>query len=252
MSAEQSIPLIFISYSHDSPDHKRWVLDLAAKLRQNGVEVTIDAWDLRPGDDIPKFMERGVRAANRVLMICSELYVSKANDGVGGVGYEAMIVTGELIRDLGTAKFIPVIRQTAKPPLLPLFVSTRLYLDMSDPAQEAFELEKLLRELHGTPLLNKPALGKNPFRQEIGLPVETVVGPESVRSIEKSSALVDPIGAYELALPAAKTGDMATWRNVVRRAREGMEATLEMWWSKYGTERPMSVELIIEQSLEGA
>jgi len=33
------------------------------------------------------------------------IYV-KSQRWVGGVGYEAMIVTGELVRDLGTAKFV--------------------------------------------------------------------------------------------------------------------------------------------------
>lgn len=37
-------------------------------------------------------------------MICTEPYVEKANAGKGGVGYEAMIVDGELIRDLGTKR----------------------------------------------------------------------------------------------------------------------------------------------------
>jgi hypothetical protein len=252
VTSEESVPAVFISYSHDNPDHKRWVLDLAATLRRNGVDVVIDAWDLRPGDDIPKFMERGVRGANRVLMICTEQYVAKCNDGIGGVGYEAMIVTGELIRDLGTAKFIPVIRQFAMPPLLPASVSTRFYLDMSDTDREAGELEKLLRELHGAPLLEKPALGANPFRAEPSAQPPAAGEMESVGSFLKGSTINDPIAAYELALQVAKVGDVANWRSVVRRARDGMVATLESWWKTYGTERPVSVELIIEQSLEGA
>jgi hypothetical protein len=103
MNNTESPPTVFISYSHDSPEHKRWVLEFAEELRRNGIDPLIDAWDLRPGDDVPKFMERGVRDSGRVLMICTEKYVAKANDGVGGVGYEAMIVTSELVRDLGTA-----------------------------------------------------------------------------------------------------------------------------------------------------
>jgi len=65
------------------------------------------------GDDVPKFMEKSVSSSDRVLMICTEPYVRKADDGVGGVGYEAMVVTGELVKNIGTSKFIPVIRQKA-------------------------------------------------------------------------------------------------------------------------------------------
>ena len=61
-------------------------------------------------------MEKSVREAQHVLMICTETYVRKANDGEGGAGYEVMIVTGELVKNLGTSKFIPIIRNR---PILP-------------------------------------------------------------------------------------------------------------------------------------
>ena len=49
-------PKVFISYSHDSPEHKRWVLELSKKLRNNGVDVILDQWDLSPGDNLTQFM----------------------------------------------------------------------------------------------------------------------------------------------------------------------------------------------------
>lgn len=128
---EQS-PYVFISYSHDSPEHKRWVSGLVDSLGENGVTVVFDQYDLRLGEDVPKFMERSVASADRVLMICTENYVAKVDDGEGGAGYEAMIVTGELIADLGTANFIPVIRQHGSEPCLPKCLSTRRYIDFSD------------------------------------------------------------------------------------------------------------------------
>ena len=47
-----STPKVFISYAHDSQEHKKWVLDLATMLRNNGVDAIIDQWELRPGDDL--------------------------------------------------------------------------------------------------------------------------------------------------------------------------------------------------------
>src|SRR5688572_20345593 len=91
-------PLVFISYSHDSPEHKRWVAMLAEQLMNNGVDVRLDQWDVGFGDDLPRFMEKSVREADRVLMICTDIYVRKSDDRQGGVGYEAMIVTGELVQ----------------------------------------------------------------------------------------------------------------------------------------------------------
>ena len=102
---EKSPPKVFISYSHDSPGHKRWVAELAVQLRHKGIDAILDQWDLSPGEDVTRFMEEGLRSADRVLMICTSEYVRKANAGQGGVGYERMIVTAALIRDLGTKKF---------------------------------------------------------------------------------------------------------------------------------------------------
>ena len=121
-------PKVFISYSHDSPEHKQWVSELGAKLRHNGVDTILDQWDLGLGDDRTLFMERGVKESDRVLVICTDSYVSKANAGIGGVGYERMIVTAQLVQDLGTNKFIPIIRQASEQgENANIFRSTSLY-----------------------------------------------------------------------------------------------------------------------------
>ena len=46
-------PKVFISYSHDSAEHKQWVLEFATTLRNRGVDAILDQWDLKPGDDLP-------------------------------------------------------------------------------------------------------------------------------------------------------------------------------------------------------
>ena len=60
-------PKVFISYSHDTSEHKRWVSELSAKLHRKGVNVILDQWELRLGDDPTLFMERGVRSSDKVL-----------------------------------------------------------------------------------------------------------------------------------------------------------------------------------------
>lgn len=83
-STRKKAPKVFISYSHDTPDHKRWVGEIASNLVKNGVDVILDQWDLKFGEDLVKFMERGVHEVDRVLMICTETYVQKVNEGKGG------------------------------------------------------------------------------------------------------------------------------------------------------------------------
>jgi hypothetical protein len=157
-----SIPKAFMSYSHDSQEHKKWVLDLATRLRNNGVDASLDQWDLGPGDDIPHFMERQLASADRVLLICTERYVQKANAGDGGVGYEKMIVTSELMRRIDSNKAIPILRQTGGQ-LIPSFLATKFYLDFSRDDQYEAAFDDLVRTLHNAPLFIKPPVANQPF-----------------------------------------------------------------------------------------
>jgi hypothetical protein len=47
----------FISYSWDDDAHREWVRALAARLRADGVDVSIDRWVAVPGDQLTVFME---------------------------------------------------------------------------------------------------------------------------------------------------------------------------------------------------
>jgi putative methionine-R-sulfoxide reductase with GAF domain len=156
-------PRVFLSYSHDSDAHKAWVRQLAERLREGGVEVTLDQWDLPLGADVVRFMELGIRDADRVLMVCTANYVAKAEERKGGAGNEAMIVTGHVARATDTIKFVPIVRDHAGEPLVPAFLGQRLWLDFRDDGLFEQRLEELLRELHGAPRYPKPPLGRNPF-----------------------------------------------------------------------------------------
>ena len=169
-------PTVFISYSHDSQEHKLWVLELATRLRSNGVDAVLDQWDLGPGDDLPHFMEQSITKADRILMICTDRYVEKANCGAGGVGYEKMIVTAELLRRIGSSRVIPVVRQTGSHQL-PTFLSSKLYIDLSSADQFETGFDQLLRELLGAPLFRKPALGTAPTLLPKGPPIPTLSDP---------------------------------------------------------------------------
>lgn len=154
----------FISYSRDSSSHERWVLMLASDLCKRGIDVTLDVWDAPPGSDLAYFMEEGVRNADRVLLICTSAYVDKANLRQGCAGYEAMIVSGELIRDVGSTKFIPIIRQPPGEPRLPSALAGRVYIDFSSDAQYSRSLNRLVQELHGAGRCSpdrRPSAGKS-------------------------------------------------------------------------------------------
>jgi hypothetical protein len=159
-------PRIFISYSHDSQEHKDWVLQLATRLVANGVDVILDQWDLRLGGDLPRFMESGLIGADRILTICTDTYVRKANQGAGGVGYEKMILTAQLMQDVTTDRVIPVIRSNTSSPLLPTFLGARVYIDFRTEADYETKYTDLIREIHGEAVRAQPPLGPNPFKEQ--------------------------------------------------------------------------------------
>jgi hypothetical protein len=156
-------PKVFISYSHDSADHKQWVLEFATTLRNRGIDAILDQWDLKPGDDLPEFMEQNLASSDYAVMICTKRYVSKANAGVGGVGYEKMIMTSSSLTKISDSKVIPIVRENGDPKV-PTFLKTKRYIDFSKEEDIEFSLDELLRFLLDAPLYKKPEIGKNPFR----------------------------------------------------------------------------------------
>ncbi len=183
-------PKVFISYSHDSEPHKDWVHGLAARLVANGVDVVLDQWDLTLGSDLPRFMEAGLTEAQRVLAVCTEPYVKKANEGRGGVGYEKMILTAQLMQEISTDRIVPIIRANNASPPAPTFLGARVYIDFRDDLQYEARYAELLRDLHGQKIKPRPPLGQNPF---ITTPTPTVplvsFGPARYVSPEMSGTV---------------------------------------------------------------
>lgn len=156
-------PKVFISYSHDTSEHKKWVLEFATTIRDRGVDAILDQWHLRPGDDLPHFMETQLAQVDYVLMICTEKYVEKANKGTGGVGYEKMIMTASLLSRIDSNKVIPIIRQHGSKNL-PTFMATKLYINFSNDEDIEYNFDELMRALLDAPLFELPPIGSNPFK----------------------------------------------------------------------------------------
>ena len=155
-------PTVFVSYSYDDEKHSNWVIQLATRLRSNGVDVILDRWNLDLGQDVAAFIEKGLLRSQRILCICSENYVNKANNKKGGVGYEKKIMTAEIMADLNRGWVVPLIRNNPEKKV-PTFLASSLYIDFEDDLLFEAQYEKLLRSLLGEPVLPIPPLGKNPF-----------------------------------------------------------------------------------------
>ncbi len=144
---------------------------------KNGIDVTLDQWDIRLGSDLPSFMEGGLTNADRVICVCTEAYVSKADTGCsGGVAYEKMILTPELMNNINLEKIIPLIKNNTSK-ATPTFLKSKNYIDFRN--ENDCEINK---EIHGESTKARPALGSNPFE-----PSESPIAPSVSISMSQYS-----------------------------------------------------------------
>ena len=161
MSPERP-PKVFISYSHDSPEHEDRVLDLAERLvEKDGIDVSLDRFVNPPPASWPKWMNAEMKAADFILVVCSATYLakveSKVKPGEGkGVKWESLLSYQQIYdNDSDSSKFIPVLLKGGK------------YEHIPDPMrggshyrpEEDAEYEKLLRHITNQPETPKPKLG---------------------------------------------------------------------------------------------
>lgn len=156
-------PKVFISYSWSNDDI---VLPLAERLVSQGVDVVLDKWELKEGQDKYEFMERCVNddEITKVLIICDKNYTEKANLRKGGAGDETVIISGEVYGNARQEKFIPIITEYDSDgnPYIPTYIKSRIYIDLANEETYELEYEKLLRNIYEKPLYQKPKLGKKP------------------------------------------------------------------------------------------
>jgi hypothetical protein len=172
-------PKLFISYSWSNPSHEQWVLDLATELRESGVDVILDKWDLKEGHDSVAFMEKMVTdpVISKVLIVADSFYAAKADGRAGGVGTETQIISKEVYDNQEQDKFVAVVTEKDDDgkPCLPTYYRSRIYIDLSESEKYAENFETLLRWIYNKPLYVKPEVGKKPafLDEPVGLSLGT-------------------------------------------------------------------------------
>lgn len=161
-----SVPKLFISYCWSNTEHEKWVLRLGTELRESGVDVILDKWDLKEGNDANAFMEKMVtdEEIKKVILVIDDKYSEKANKRSGGVGTETQIISAEVYESVEQNKFVAVIanRDHEGNAKLPVFYKSRIYIDLSDEDLYGKNFEQLLRWVYDKPLNVKPEIGSKP------------------------------------------------------------------------------------------
>ena len=160
-------PKVFISYSWSSPGHQDQIRQWAEQLVNDGVDVVLDIWDLKEGDDKFAFMEKMVTdsSVTHVLVFSDSEYASKADARRAGVGTESQIISSEVYSKVQQSKFLPVVCEfnDQGEPFLPTFLKTRIWINFSTLEASNENWEQLIRVLYGKPAYQKPALGNPPL-----------------------------------------------------------------------------------------
>ncbi len=158
---EEGSSTVFISYSWDDEKHKQWVLDLANKLVNEGVNVILDRYELRPGKSLPHFVETSIKKADRIIIVFTPNYKLKAEKRSGGVGYEYSIMNAKLYENqTENEKIIPVLRNGDKTESIPEFMQQYIHIDMRKDENYETSYLDLIREIYDEPEIVKPKLGK--------------------------------------------------------------------------------------------
>ncbi|GKW46899.1 toll/interleukin-1 receptor domain-containing protein [Planococcus sp. NCCP-2050] len=156
-------PVVFISYTHDSEEHLDRVLAFSNRLRADGIDAVLDQYEESPPEGWPRWMDRQVRNADYVLMICTPLYFKRVmgeeipGQGLGGI-WESGLIYQHLYNEGGiNNKFIPI-----------LFSEGSTHMDIPTPLQGATRyiadndssFDRLYWRLRGVPsTASRPPLG---------------------------------------------------------------------------------------------
>lgn len=146
---DESRPCVFISYSHDSEEHRQRVLGLSERLRADGIETILDRYveNGSPSEGWPRWMLNGLDWATHVLCVCTETYYRRFRGhevpGKGkGVDWEGALITQELYDARSTSvKFIPVLANRADEPQVPepLRAQTFYVIDSEESYQTLYD-----------------------------------------------------------------------------------------------------------------
>ena len=130
-------PKVFISYSHDSQEHKGQVLEFSNRLRADGIDCNIDQYQISPPEGWPRWMNNQIEEANFVLVICTETY-GRRFKGKGepenglGVKWEGAMISQEIYEaESKNTSFIPVIFSSGDSVHIPIVLRSATYYNLN-------------------------------------------------------------------------------------------------------------------------
>ena len=151
---------VFISYSHDSDEHRQRVLRLSDRLREDGIDCWIDQYiNGAPAEGWQRWMEQQIDSADFVLIICTQAYLQRFRgkdfNAGRGVNFEGIIISQVLYDNFQeNTKFIPIISEEGSLDDVPLVLKSGSSYKLNS------DYEQLYRVLTAQPLSFAKPLGR--------------------------------------------------------------------------------------------
>lgn len=145
---------MFVSYAQADKEVARQV---AEALRDAGLLVWIDAWELAPGDSIAERIDRGIASSDILLVLLSQSSVSSL-----WVQKELSAALSGELRDRAITVIPALIEDCDIPPLL----ADRQYLDLRRDRPTA--IQRLVEQIGSAPALDFAKLDSRSFEEMVG------------------------------------------------------------------------------------
>lgn len=160
-------PIVFISYSHDSPEHKDQVRAFSTFLRTRfGLDVRLDQWDDNRRRDWSLWATRLFNVADYIVVVASPEYRKRADGEAAahegrGAQFEAAMIRDALTKDLGAAteRILPVVLPGGSVDDIPTFLNPHSTTHFAIPDFTSEGIEGLLAAITGIGKYSLPELG---------------------------------------------------------------------------------------------
>lgn len=162
-------PKAFVSYAHESDEHKAQVLAFATFLRKAGIEAVLDLWSTDARQDWYAWAIREMTEADFVLVVASARYRA-TGDGNGpsavnrGVQSEAALLRELVYTDRSTwlPKVLPVLLPGHTTDHIPLFLQPHTASHFPVTSFDTAGTEQLLRVILRQPGYIAPEVNTEP------------------------------------------------------------------------------------------
>ncbi len=176
--------------SHAGEDKERFVLDFAKRLRDQGIDAWIDAWEMLPGDIlVDKIFNELIMNASSMIFVISKKSINKQ-------WVREELNAGFLRRLRGSCKLIPVVIDECE---IPEALLSTVWQRIPDLDNYSEEFQRILDSIYGRtqkPPLGPPAaqLRRDRLRDDLnsdrGAALDTAEGQQDLEGLilDKSEA----------------------------------------------------------------